>query len=659
MRISDSKSIISDYELMFMALAGIELKYLIDQITEQVQDYYVSNIYGITKDSILFKLHHTEKPDLFMMISTSGVWLTTVKIDQIEPNRLLKRLRNDMLRLKLKKIEQIGSERIAYFTFEGFGKEFVIVGEFFGDGNILICNQDMKILALQHSIDVRHRKLGVGLEYTAPPQNGLDIFDISESDFEELKTSDLTSGKWLGRTLGLPKKYVEGIFKIAELDPKEMGKNLSHEQIKKIYETTKEIVTNVTTGKHDPVIIYGDKVEILPIRLGENDDTCTPVPSFMEGLDRIFTESIVEQGKSIQSSGSDKKIEQLQSQLSEQEKAIQTVKEKSNYITKVANSLFEMVSQGIISIEDSNAQKLLATYNAKLTTEKGISLLVIQDEKIKIKPTSPLQSIASVLFNEAKRQSGAIKSIEEIKTKTEKKLEKLQNQTETERNISIVTEIRKKNWYERYRWFFTSDGFLVIGGRDAASNSAVVRKHLVKNDKIFHGDIFGSPFFIIKDADDAPALSMNEVAHATVCFSRAWREGLYGVSAYWVNPEQVKKSAPSGEFLPKGSFTIEGQRNFIKSETLRLAVGIIPQDDNYVLTCGPVEPIKKNSICYAIIEPDGSEMAAAAKKIRIEFSKLEDEITKNINIDDFVRALPAGKSQIKEVDYGDSHKNSF
>jgi hypothetical protein len=221
----------------------------------------------------------------------------------------------------------------------------------------------------------------------------------------------------------------------------------------------------------------------------------------------------------------------------------------------------------------------------------------------------------------------------------------------------MISEIRKKSWYERYRWFFTSDGFLTIGGRDAASNSAVVRKHLETNDKIFHGDIFGSPFFILKNANDAPATSMNEVAHATVCFSRAWREGLYGVSAYWVNPEQVKKSAPSGEFLPKGSFRIEGQRNFIKSETLRLSVGIIPQDDDYVLTCGPPEPIKKNSICYAIIEPHGSEMVDAAKKIRIEFSKLEEEITKNISIDDFVRVLPAGKSQIKEVSYGDSHKN--
>jgi len=373
----------------------------------------------------------------------------------------------------------------------------------------------------------------------------------------------------------------------------------------------------------------------------------------------VFTESIVEQGKSIQFSSSNKKIQQLETQLSEQEKAIKIVKEKSDYITKVANSLFEMVSQGIVSIEDSSAQKLLANNNAKLIKEKGISLLVIQDEKIKIKPTSPLQSIASILFNEAKRQFAAIKSIEEIKTKTAKKLGKLQSQTETERNSIVVLEIRKKSWYERYRWFFTSDGFLAIGGRDAASNSAVIRKHLAKDDKVFHGDIFGSPFFILKNAEKVPTLSMNEVAHATVCFSRAWREGLYGVSAYWVNPEQIKKSAPSGEFLPKGSFSIEGQRNFIKSETLRLAVGIIPQDDSYVLTSGPTETIKKNSICYAIIEPHGSEMAAAAKKIRIEFLKLEEEITKNISIDDFVRVLPAGQSQIKEVSYGDSHKNSL
>ena len=644
---------------MVMTLAGIELRYLVDQISKQAQDYYVSNIYGITKDSLLFKLHHTEKSDLFMMISTFGVWLTSVKIDQMEPNRLLKRLRSDLLRLKLKKIEQIGSERIAYFTFEGFGKEFVLVGEFFGDGNILLCNNDMKILALQHSIDVRHRKLRVGLEYVQPPKSGLDIFNMSESDFDDLKTTDLVAGKWFGRTLGLPKKYVEGIFGNAHIDSKKIGNLLTHEEIKKVFETTKKVVLDVTSGNHDAVIVRNKKTEVLPLRLEKLEGEITNTNSFIEGLDTVFTGDLVEKGKSIQSSGSNKKIKELQTQISEQGKAIETVKERSKNITNVANSLFEMVSRGTVSLKDVSAQKTLASHNAKLVNEKGISLIVIQDEKIKINTEASLQSIASVLFDEAKKQSGAINSIEEIKAKTEKKLEKLQSKTESEKDLILVSEIRKKNWYERYRWFFTSDGLLVIGGRDAASNSAVVRKHLGKNDKIFHGDIFGSPFFILKDAQNAPDTSMNEVAHATVCFSRAWREGMYGVSAYWVNPEQIKKSAPSGEFLPKGSFTIEGQRNFINSANLKLAVGIIPQEDDYILTCGPPETIKKNSICYAIIEPHGSEMVDTAKKIRIEFLKIYEEITKKISIDDFVRVLPAGQSQIKEVDTGDSQKENF
>jgi len=637
-----------------MTLAGIELNYLVNKISEEVQGYYVSNIWGITKESILFKLHHPEKSDIFMMISTSGVWLTSVKIDQIEPNKLLKRLRSDLLRFKITKIEQIGSERIAYFTFSGFDKEFVIIGEFFADGNILLCNEEMKILALQHSIDVRHRRLGVGMKYVTPPQSDLDIFHITESDFEDLKTSDLIAGKWIGRTLGLPKKYVEGIFNLAKIDSQTIGKNLREDEIKKIFHTTKSIVTDITTGNHDPVIIRSDKAEVIPIKLGELDENCSSVNSFMEGLDTVFTETIVEKGRTIQTSESDKKTKDLETQLSEQEKAIELVKEKSKYVTNLANSLYEMVSKGIISIEDINAQSILAEHKAKLSKEKGISLIVIRDEKIKINSQASLQSIASVLFNEAKRQSGAIKSIEQVKNKTKKKLEKLKNKSDTEKKEILVSEVRKKNWYERYRWFFTSDGMLAIGGRDAPSNSAVVRKHLGKMDKIFHGDIFGSPFFILKDAENPSTNSMNEVAHATVCFSRAWREGMHGLSAYWVNPDQVKKSAPSGQFLPKGSFSIEGKRNFVNIPSLRLSVGIIPQDDHYLLTSGPPATIKKNSICYAIIEPHGSEMVEVAKKIKLEFSKLEEEITKHISIDDFVRALPAGQSQIKEVGFGDA-----
>lgn len=125
----------------------------------------------------------------------------------------------------------------------------------------------MKILALQHSIEVRHRKLSVGLEYAVPPNKGLDIFNLDQTDFDELKTTDLVSAKWFGRTLGLPKKYVEGIFEIAKIDPKKIGNILTDEEIREIFETTKKIVSDVVSGNHEAIIIKNEKSEVIPVKL--------------------------------------------------------------------------------------------------------------------------------------------------------------------------------------------------------------------------------------------------------------------------------------------------------------------------------------------------------------------------------------------------------
>ena len=637
-----------------MTLSGIEIRYLVNEISKKTSGYYVSNIYGITQNSLLFKLHHPENPDVMLMVSTTGIWISSVKIDQIEPNKILKRLRNDLLRLKLTKIKQIDVERIVYLTFSGFDKEFVLVGEFFGDGNIILCNKEMKILALLHSIDVRHRQLRVGLEYTPPPQKGLNVIDASEKNFEEIRTSDLSSANWVGRTFGLPKKFTEEIFNLSKIDPKLKGNSLDDNQIKKIFQSMKDLVNNIISGNHNPIIIKNDSLmDVSPIKL-ENEKNVTPIQSFMEGLDSVFSQNIVEVGKNIQSSTVDKKIQDLEIRLDEQTKAIKDVKEKSQKISAVAKSISDMTTQGILSINDPSAEKILSNLNSQLIKEKGISFLRVDKEKIKIDPNASLHSIASVLYNEGKKQSSAITSIEKQISKTKKEIEKLQNKAEKVKDSVTFSEVRKKNWFERYRWFYTSDGFLAIGGRDASSNSAIIRKHLERNDKVFHAEIFGSPFFILKNCEDSTPASINEVANATVCFSRAWREAMYGMSAYWVNPEQVKKAAPSGQYLPKGSFTIDGQRNFVKISSLKLAVGLLKQNENFLVTCGPIDPIKKKCECYSVIEPSGSDSSDVAKKIRTEFIKMKGEIVKNISIDEFVRVLPAGSSHVIESSLGNA-----
>jgi len=296
-----------------MTLAGIELRYLVNDINKKIDGYYVSNIYGITKDSLLFKFHHPEKSDVLLMLSTFGIWITKVKIEPIEPNKLLKHLRNNLLRFKLKEVKQIGTERIVYLTLSYFEKEFVIVVELFGDGNIIICNNEMKILALSHSINVRHRQLRVGSQYVQPPLDNLDILNMTEKDFEPIHSTSIAVAKWIGKTLGLPRKYIEEITRLAKVESKKKGEDVSDEEVKRLFDSATQIINNVVNGKHDPEIVRNDEIHVNPISLdGENHEK---IASFMDGLDTVFTENILNKGKTIQSSSFTKKISELETRL--------------------------------------------------------------------------------------------------------------------------------------------------------------------------------------------------------------------------------------------------------------------------------------------------------------------------------------------------------
>ncbi|HSB49798.1 MAG TPA: ribosome rescue protein RqcH, partial [Nitrosopumilaceae archaeon] len=549
-----------------MTLAGIELRYLINEISKKTKEYYVSNIYGISRNSLLFKLHHPEKPDILLMFSTLGTWITTVKIDQIEENRLVKRLRNDLLRLRISEIKQISAERIAYITFSGNDQEFVLVGEFFGDGNIILCDKNMKILALLHSIDVRHRELNLGLDYQPPPQSGLDIFSITSKELLGVLSVTTPAVRWIGRTLGLPSRYAEEIIRLAKIDPQTTGNSLSEKDVEVIFTTIKSLTEKIVNGIHEPVLVRTEKsVDVLPITLGQTENAnFTKIASFMEGLDSLFTEELLEEGKSTQANTVNQKIEEFEHKLEEQTKAISAVKQKASTISDVAKSLMEMASGGITALDNPVILEMLEGKHSSFVKERGILFIDINGEKIKINRDSSIPAVASVLFNESKRQLRAIELIESAKKQTEKSLDKFRKQASIAQDSVVFTVQKKREWYERYRWFFTSDGLLAIGGRDASSNSSVIRKHLEKDDKVFHAEIFGSPFFILKNSNESDITSIMETAQATVCFSRAWREGLYGLNSYWVHPDQVKTAAPSGQFISKGSFIIDGQRNFVK-----------------------------------------------------------------------------------------------
>jgi predicted ribosome quality control (RQC) complex YloA/Tae2 family protein len=376
------------------------------------------------------------------------------------------------------------------------------------------------------------------------------------------------------------------------------------------------------------------------------------VASYMDAVDEVLSSEIMEIGRSSRTVELNKQIAVLEHDLEEQNKAKETVLQKAAAIRRLAGELMSVSYRESDEIVD-----VLANHSASLITEKGIKYIEIAGEQVKMHPS--LAKASSMLFARAKEMERGNASIEEARAKIISQIEKLRSETAAIHKKVIVKEHISKEWYERYRWFITTDGLLVIGGRDASSNSALIRKHLTEHDIVFHAEVHGSPFFIIKNAASFAAIqegtissSLYQVAQATISFSRAWKDGLSSADAYWVMPEQVKKGAPTGQFLPKGSFVIEGKRNYLKGVELRLAIGIMQLNNREAVICGPEEAIRKYSIFYAVLLQGGMDPMNAAKKVKSEFVKIADdnikiaESIKHISLDEFVRALPTGQSRL-------------
>lgn len=236
-----------------------------------------------------------------------------------------------------------------------------------------------------------------------------------------------------------------------------------------------------------------------------------------------------------------------------------------------------------------------------------------------------------------KKLEGAKIALEDSKQKLQKLLkdeskflaEEQQRQEEKQRAAS-----RKREWYEKFHWFISSDEFLCIGGKDATSNEIIIKKHLEKDDLVFHTEAPGSPFFIIKNGKSAPQSTIEECTQAVAIYSKAWKHGHTLADVFYVNPDQVTKEAKSGEYLQKGSFMIYGKTTHLQPK-LEYAIGLL---DGQIIA-GPPSSLSKRTQTFITIIPGDEKKSDLAKKIKHKLGAGD--------LDDIIKFLPAGGAQVK------------
>ena len=265
---------------------------------------------------------------------------------------------------------------------------------------------------------------------------------------------------------------------------------------------------------------------------------------------------------------------------------------------------------------------------------------------------------AEKYFGEAKKAKAKFVATEAALLRTSEKLESAK--TGAEMTIKKVGLPQKKKtrgkWYESFRWMFTTEGFLVIGGRDAKQNEIIFAKRIEPTDIVLHAEIIGAPLTVVKaEGKQITPLAIREAAEFAAAYSSAWKAGVGSIDAYWIKPEQISKSAQPGQFLPKGSFMIRGTKNYVKKMELRVAIGMKFENDKEgnrfaKVICGNVQAVNEHAKYFVTIQPGSQNHNVLAMEIRrqILLKALPDDKTliESVPIEEIQRTIPGGTGGI-------------
>lgn len=143
----------------------------------------------------------------------------------------------------------------------------------------------------------------------------------------------------------------------------------------------------------------------------------------------------------------------------------------------------------------------------------------------------------------------------------------------------VLRPVRKQHWFEKFIYFISSDGYLVLGGKDAQQNEILYKRYLHKGDVYVHADLKGAVPMIIKNKPNTPDApippsTLSQAGHLSVSTSEAW-DSKAGMSAWWVNSDQVSKTGQTGEYLAPGLFNIKGKKEFLPPAQLIVGLAVM------------------------------------------------------------------------------------
>ncbi|WP_336344161.1 ribosome rescue protein RqcH [Halalkalicoccus ordinarius] len=662
-------------------LTSIDLAALVGELNDY-EGAKVDKAYLYGDDLLRLKLRDFDRGRVELLIEVGETKRAHVAVPEHVPDApgrppdFAKMMRNRLSGADFAGVSQYEFDRILSFEFEREDANTTIVAELFGQGNIAVCDETRHVVDSLDTVRLKSRTVAPGSRYEFPDSRINPLAVEFEPFAARMRESDTDLVRTLATQLNLGGLYAEELCTRAGVEKTVPVEDATDEQLSRLYDALDRLAREVRERRFDPRIYLNDEgepVDVTPFPLEERADLESEAyDRFNDALDDYFYRlETAEDEETDESPEFDEEIAKKQRIIEQQEGAIEGFERQAQEERERAELVYanyELVDEILTTVrnalkEGRSWDEIEATFEegaergidaAEAVTgvdpENGMVTVDLGEKSVDLEVRSGVEKNADRLYTEAKRIEGKKEGAEEAIAETREELEAVrerkaqwsaedvEDDEEPEEvdwlSRSSIPVRKNEQWYEQFRWFHTSDDFLVIGGRNADENEALVKKYLDRGDRFFHTQAHGGPVTVLKATGpsepakevDFPESSIREAAQFAVSYSSVWKEGRFADDAYSVDPDQVSKTPESGEFIEKGGFVIRGDRTYHRDVEVGIAVGITCEPTTRVIG-GPPSAILPRAETAVEVEPGRYAQNDMAKRIYRVFRERFDDTT--------------------------------
>lgn len=668
---------------------------VVRELREAILGSRVNNVYQLDEKTLIFKLHKPDKP-AFRLVLEAGkrLHLTSYVLEKpVVPPAFCMALRKYLRNSWLIGVEQYEFERVVVFSFKSKAGGLRLVLEVFGDGNVVLVDEKGVILHALSYKRMRDRDVVRGGVFRFAPSGGKNPFRVSKAEFRDAlaKFGDVEVVRAITRLLSIGGLYAEEVLLRAGIDKTKLCNVLGDAEVSVIFDLLHEMLSQVLDGKLEPLVVLdegGGLVDVVPVKLRRYESfRFESYGSFNEALDEFYVRvaAVEKAAAGVDVEVLRREAERLRRVVAGQEEMIVEGEGKAERDRRVGDLIYahsgelqslmewflaakkggkewdEIVAQALAEKRSGVSPWLFfESFDAK----NMVLWVCVDGLRFDLDLCSSVFGNAARFFERSKRARQKLEGARAALEDTRKKLVEVEAKIgeaemfEGARPAEVLEDmvrrkVKHREWFEKFRWFVSSDGFLVVAGKDAVSNEVLIKKYVEAEDVVFHADVVGAPFVVVKTEGKVPGeQTLREAGEFAAAFSRGWREGFGVVDVYWVKPSQLSKGGPSGESVPRGGFVVRGERNWMRNVPLRVGVGVAVNEDEGLVRVGggPVDAVKAKSDAYVVVVPGdmaGKELfRRVLRSLAVKLPKEYREMVAEASVEAIREFIPYGKGRI-------------